>query len=191
MGWKFWIDRGGTFTDLVGTSPNGEQIIRKVLSESPGNNFDPAITAIKEVLNLKNQEAIPEHLIDEVRLGTTVATNTLLERKGNPVLLFCNRGLKDLLKIGDQHRENLFELKIEHPEFLAGSVIEVSGRINSKSLEVEPLILDKRIEQKALKYSVMRSCSCAIALLNAYKNPKHELQLKAWLTDLGFQHIIW
>ena len=77
MGWQFWIDRGGTFTDLIGVSPQGEQIIRKVLSESPDLHSDPTIIAIKEVLNLKKRAVIPVGLIDEIRLGTTVATNAL------------------------------------------------------------------------------------------------------------------
>ena len=89
MGWRFWVDRGGTFTDLVGISPHGQFVIRKVLSEGPDQRGDPAIKAIREVLDISEREPIPNGLIKEVRLGTTVATNALLEGTGNPVILFC------------------------------------------------------------------------------------------------------
>ena len=86
MGWQFWIDRGGTFTDLIGISPNGNTVVRKILSEQPEHIGDPAVKAIREVLKIKEHNPIPANLIQEVRLGTTVATNTLLENKGSPVL---------------------------------------------------------------------------------------------------------
>ena len=181
MGWQFWIDRGGTFTDLIGINPQGEKIVRKVLSELSDQQSDPAVLAIKDVLGLQKEEEIPNHLIDEVRLGTTVATNALLEDKGSPVLLFCNRGLKDLLRIGDQHRSNLFQLRVQHSKFLANAVIEVSGRIDAAGVEVEPLLIDNELKTKALKHLDRGDISCAIALLNSYKSPKHEIRLKEWL----------
>ena len=103
-GWQFWIDRGGTFTDLVGRQPDGQLVVRKVLSVQPGVPGDPAVAAIRELLGLGPSQAITSGLIDGVRLGTTVATNALLEGAGEPVLLLTNRGLADLLRIGDQHR---------------------------------------------------------------------------------------
>ncbi len=190
MRWQFWIDRGGTFTDLFGISPDGEHIVRKVLSEQPGHLIDPAIKAIREVLNLQKEEPIPNALIQEVRLGTTVATNSLLEGTGSPVILFCNRGFKDLLRIGDQHRSDLFSLKIERPKFIANAVIEVSGRIDAKGVETEPFVIDKELEKIASNYCLNQNTSCAIALLNSYSNPKHELHLKDWLKQVGFNTVI-
>ena len=143
MGWRFWVDRGGTFTDLVGISPHGQFVIRKVLSEGPDQRGDPAIKAIREVLDISEREPIPNGLIKEVRLGTTIATNTLLEGMGQPVILFCNFGLKDLLQVGDQHRTDLFALNIERPPSIAKAVVEVSGRIDAQGSEIEPLSFEK------------------------------------------------
>ena len=190
MEWQFWIDRGGTFTDLVGISPHGKQVVRKVLSEQPTQLGDPAVQAIREVLGINGEEAIPSGLVEEVRLGTTVATNALLEDAGSPVLLICNHGLGDLLQIGDQHRPDLFSLKIERPKFIAKAVLEVSGRINTKGLEIENLLIDKRVESEAYLHLLNGNKTCAIALLNSYANPKHELQLQEWLNKVGFTTVI-
>ncbi len=190
MGWQFWIDRGGTFTDLVGISPCGEPIVRKVLSEQTNSLGDPAVKAIREILNLKEKDVIPNGIINEVRLGTTVATNTLLEGTGSPVVLFCNRGLGDLLRIGDQHRSNLFSLDIEQPQFIADAVIEIPGRINAEGVEVEVLVVDKKLERETLELCKNSNVSFAVALLNSYKNPQHELYIKEWLMHLGFRTVI-
>jgi len=111
MAWQFWIDRGGTFTDLVGIDPTGAVVVRKVLSEQPERAGDPAVRAMAEVLGLQAGKPIPDGWVDEVRLGTTVATNALLEGAGEPVLLIINRGLGDLLSIGDQHRPECLNLR--------------------------------------------------------------------------------
>ncbi len=190
MGWKFWIDRGGTFTDLVGVSPLGLHIVRKVLSEQPDQLGDPIVRAIREILNVKENEPIPSGLIMEIRLGTTVATNALLENSGSPVVLFCNRGLRDLLRIGDQHRSELFSLKINRPRFLANAVIEVSGRINAQGQETEPLVIDKNLEIQARQHCINGKKSCAVAFINSYRNQRHELQLKEWLLRVGFTSVI-
>ena len=110
-GWRFWIDRGGTFTDVIGQRPDGQLVVEKVLSVQPDRRGDPAVTAIQRLLGLPPDAAIPAGMVTEVRLGTTVATNALLERGGAPVLLLINRGLADLLEIGDQHRPELFALR--------------------------------------------------------------------------------
>ena len=125
--WQFWIDRGGTFTDLVGRAPTGELVVRKVLSEPAIDRGDPAVCAIREVMGLSAEAQIPPGLIQEVRLGTTVATNALLEGAGEPVLLITNQGLADLLLIGDQHRPDLFALEIPAPQSLAVAVVESRG----------------------------------------------------------------
>jgi Hydantoinase/oxoprolinase N-terminal region len=116
QGWRFAIDRGGTFTDLVGRSPEGRLVVRKVLSVQPQQPGDPAIRALKEVLQLEPDQPLPPGLVQEVRLGTTVATNALLERQLEPVLLLLNSGFADLPLIGDQHRPDIFALRIERPE---------------------------------------------------------------------------
>ena len=106
--WRFWVDRGGTFTDLIGCDPSGTLHIRKVLSDGVGG--DPAVQVIRELLSISPGEPIDHSRIHSVRLGTTVATNALLERRGAPLLLLTNSGLADLLRIGDQHRADLFAL---------------------------------------------------------------------------------
>ncbi len=190
MPWQFWIDRGGTFTDLVGINPAGECIVRKVLSEQPDQPGDPAVRAIREVLELKAGQPIPIGLIEEVRLGTTVATNALLENAGEAVLLFCNRGFRDLLRIGDQHRPELFALQIRRTPFLARAVIEVPGRLDAKGQEIEPISFDAALEDEVRRHAKAGLKSCAIALLHAYRNPEHELHLQDWLNQLGFNSVV-
>ena len=109
MGGNFWVDRGGTFTDLIGCDPDGGLHVRKLLSEAavPG---DPAVQAMRELLGCPADHTLTQGQVDSVRLGTTVATNALLEGRGAPLLLVTNAGLGDLLRIGDQHRDDLFAL---------------------------------------------------------------------------------
>ena len=190
MPWQFWIDRGGTFTDLVGINPAGKCIVRKVLSEQPDQPGDPAVRAIREVLELKAGQPIPIGLIEEVRLGTTVATNALLENAGEAVLLFCNRGFRDLLRIGDQHRPELFALQIRRTPFLARAVIEVPGRLDAKGQEIEPISFDAALEDEVRRHAKAGLKSCAIALLHAYRNPEHELHLQDWLNQQGFNSVV-
>ena len=149
-GWRFWIDRGGTFTDLVARSPEGRLQVRKLLSVQPGVAGDPAVRAIRALLGLDPAatEPIPAGLIAEVRLGTTVATNAVLERQGRPTLLLLNRGFADLLTIGDQHRPDLFALEIQRPEPLARRVLEVGGRLAVDGSELEPLQCDEALAEQ-------------------------------------------
>ena len=190
MGWEFWIDRGGTFTDLVGRAPGGGLIVRKVLSVQPGVPGDPAVAAIREVVGLEPQVPIPEGLIHELRLGTTVATNALLEQAGDPVLLLTNCGLGDLLRIGDQHRLELFALEVERGPWLASAVVEVEGRLDAEGREITPLRCDSALEQSLLDARKQGLCSCAIALMHAYRNPAHELQLQQLADALGFETVV-
>jgi len=153
-GWRFWIDRGGTFTDVVACPPEGPLRVRKVLSLQPERPGDPAVRAIAEILGLTPGEGpsagtpLPPGLVQEVRLGTTVATNALLEQASAPVLLLLNAGLADLLRIGDQHRPDLFALRIERPEPLDVRVVEVEGRLAADGKEVDPLVLDGALEER-------------------------------------------
>ena len=189
-GWRFWIDRGGTFTDVVACGPNGELRVEKVLSEQPGRGDDPAVAAIRAILGLSDPQApIPPERVLEVRLGTTVATNAFLERKGAPTLLLLNRGFGDLLTIGDQHRPALFALQILRPEPLQRRVLEVGGRLAASGEELEPLALDAPLQAQLLQARADGCTSVAVALLHSTVNPSHELALGTWLETLGFETV--
>ena len=125
--WEFWIDRGGTFTDIVARHPDGTLSALKMLSENPERYRDAAIAGIKTFLGLPLDAKIPPGLIEAVKMGTTVATNALLERKGEPTLLLVNRGFGDILRIGNQARPRLFDLRITLPTMLYERVEEIRG----------------------------------------------------------------
>src|ERR1051325_10560896 len=129
--WQFWIDRGGTFTDIVGRRPDGSTVTLKLLSNSPEQYRDAAVFGIRRLLGLGHGEAIPRGAIEAVKMGTTVATNALLERKGEPTVLLVTRGFRDQLRIGYQNRPKLFALRIELPELLHGKVVEVDERVDA------------------------------------------------------------
>ena len=188
--WQFWIDRGGTFTDLVGRAPSGELVVRKVLSEQAIERGDPAVRAIRELMGLPAAAQIPPGLIQEVRLGTTVATNALLEGAGEPVLLITNQGLADLLLIGDQHRPDLFALEIPAPTSLAMAVVESRGRFNADGEEVEPLSLDAELETTLRTHHSAGINACAIALMHAWREPSHERRLAELAQKLGFTTVV-
>jgi 5-oxoprolinase (ATP-hydrolysing) len=189
-GWRFWIDRGGTFTDVVACGPDGELRVEKVLSEQAGVGDDPAVAAIRAILDLSDPQApIPPERVLEVRLGTTVATNAFLERKGAPTLLLLNRGFGDLLAIGDQHRPELFAVQISRPEPLQRRVLEVGGRLAASGEELEPLVLDAPLQAQLLQARADGCCSVAVALLHSTVNPSHELALGTWLETLGFETV--
>ncbi|MFM7362245.1 MAG: hydantoinase/oxoprolinase family protein, partial [Cyanobium sp.] len=185
-GWRFWIDRGGTFTDLVALDPHGALSVRKVLSLQPGRPGDPAVRAIREVLGLAEAAPIPPGLIRELRLGTTVATNALLERATDPVLLLVNRGFADLLCIGDQHRPDLFALHIQTAPLPALRVVEIDGRLDAEGREIEPLRLDQALAAELLRAAAEGYRSAAVALLHSVRNPAHEIAAGAWLASLEF-----
>ena len=194
-GWRFWIDRGGTFTDVVACSPSGALRVEKVLSEQPGQPGDPAVRVIRRLLGLVPEladelaEPIPAGLVQEVRLGTTVATNAFLEHKGAATLLLVNRGFADLLTIGDQHRPDLFALEIRRQPPLHQRVIEVGGRLAADGQELEPLQLDAALQAQLLQARADGLGSVAVALLHSTTNPSHELALGAWLETLGFDPV--
>ncbi len=184
-GWRFWIDRGGTFTDLVGCSPEGRLTVRKLLSRQPGQTGDPAVRAIRSVLGLPAGAPIPPGRIVEVRLGTTVATNALLERATAPVLLLVNRGFADLLRIGDQHRPDIFALRIETPPLPELRVLEIDGRLAASGEEVEPLRLDHTLAEQVRRGLAEGFASVAVALLHSARHPTHERAVGTWLEGLG------
>ncbi len=123
--WQFWIDRGGTFTDIVAQHPDGYLLTHKLLSENPGQYKDAAVQGIREILGLTPSEPLPTQQIMAVKMGTTVATNALLERKGERTALLITKGFGDALRIGYQNRPDLFALNIILPELLYEQVIEV------------------------------------------------------------------
>ncbi len=127
--WQFWVDRGGTFTDIVAKTPEGALRTHKLLSENPEVYPDAAVHGIRELLGLGANDEIPAGQIGAVKMGTTVATNALLERKGERTLLLITKGMRDLLRIGYQNRPRLFDLNIQLPELLYDDVIEIDERI--------------------------------------------------------------
>ena len=142
--WHFWIDRGGTFTDVVARTPDGQILARKLLSENPGAYDDAALEAIRLFLGVASGAAIPAERIGAVKMGTTVATNALLERKGDPTLLVITRGLKDQLEIGTQARPDIFAKRIVKPEMLYARVVEADERVRAdgaveRALDLEAL----------------------------------------------------
>ncbi|MEB3199168.1 MAG: hydantoinase B/oxoprolinase family protein [Synechococcaceae cyanobacterium] len=185
-GWRVAIDRGGTFTDLVAEAPDGTTVVRKVLSQQPERPGDPALRALRDGLGLSASAALRPGQVTELRLGTTVVTNALLERRVQPVLLLLNEGFTDLPWIGDQHRPDLFALHIERPDPLPLRVVSVTGRLAADGSEVQPLQLDDRLEETLRQAlgELDRQGGCAgvaVALLHSCRNPDHEQALGHWL----------
>lgn len=129
--WQFWIDRGGTFTDIVGKRPDGSLATHKLLSENPEQYRDAAVAGIRHLLGLKPGEPVTPDLVECVKMGTTVATNALLERKGEPTLLVTTRGFRDALRIAYQNRPRLFDRHIQLPELLYSEVVEALERVDA------------------------------------------------------------
>lgn len=191
MKWQFWIDRGGTFTDIVAQTPNGQILAHKLLSENPESYKDAAIQAIRDLMGVAQNTPIPVHLIDCVKMGTTVATNALLERKGDKTLLVINKGFADALEIGYQNRKDIFARHILKPEMLYTQVVEVNARIRTDGeIDVEftkSSQADAKTQmQKAYNDGIN---SVAIVLMHAYKYPQYEQTLKQIAQDIGFAQI--
>ncbi|MEJ6478063.1 MAG: hydantoinase/oxoprolinase N-terminal domain-containing protein, partial [Octadecabacter sp.] len=140
--WQFWVDRGGTFTDVVAKAPDGQLHTHKLLSENPEVYPDAAVHGIRALLGLSARDPIPAGQISAVKMGTTVATNALLERKGERTLLLITKGMRDLLRIGYQNRPRLFDLHIKLPELLYDDVVEVDERLDADGVVVAPLDTD-------------------------------------------------
>lgn len=183
--WQFWVDRGGTFTDIVAKSPSGDLKTHKLLSENPEVYEDAAVHGIRELLDLKADAPVPSGLIEAVKMGTTVATNALLERKGERTVLFITKGLKDLLRIGYQNRPRLFDLNIELPELLYDEVVEVDERLSAKGEIIASL--DAEAARAALARAYRDGYrSVAIALMHSYRFPDHEQRLGDIAREVGF-----
>lgn len=188
MAWDFWIDRGGTFTDIVARRPDGGLETRKLLSENPERYADAAVQGIRDCLGLAPGEPIPPAVIGAVKMGTTAATNALLERKGERVLLLITEGFGDLLRIGYQTRPRLFDLHIRRPDLLYEAVAEVPGRLDAEGAEIAPL--DEGTLRTALRAAHGRGIrAVAVALMHGYLNPAHELRAGAIAAEEGFSQI--
>src|SRR6202046_2739422 len=137
--WEFWIDRGGPSTDGVARRPDGRLAVRKLLSEDPGRYEDAVLAGIRGLLGVPVSQPIPAGMIGSVRLGTTVATNALLQRRGEPTVLVISRGFRDALRIGYQNRPRIFARQIVLPELLYQRVIEVTERVSAAGEVIEPL----------------------------------------------------
>ncbi len=186
--WQFWIDRGGTFTDIVARDPNGRLSTHKLLSENPGRYRDAAVAGIKTILGVALDAPIPAGSIDAVKMGTTVATNALLERKGERTLLIVNPGFADSLRIGNQARPRLFDLQIVLPTMLYERVVEVPGRVGVDGTEIQPLDEDAaRAAFAAAKADGIDAC--AIVLMYSWKYPDHERRLAALARAAGFSQV--
>ena len=186
--WQFFIDRGGSFTDIIARAPNGTLSTHKLLSENPELYRDAAVAGIKRVLGLDLDAPIPEGLVECVKIGTTVATNALLERKGERTLLVVNRGFADLLRIGNQARPRLFDLDIRLPVAIYERVVEVDGRVSVDGTELTPLDETQARDSFTAAYNEgIRSC--AIALIHAWRYPRQESRLAKLAREAGFEQV--
>ena len=186
--WEFWVDRGGTFTDIVARKPDGSFQTHKLLSENPERYRDAAVQGIRELLGLAAGEAIPAAAIRAVKMGTTVATNALLERKGEPTLLLITQGFADLLRIGYQNRPRIFDLHIVLPALLYTSVAEVPERLAATGAIITPL--DETATLHALQAAFAQGLrAVAIALMHGYQFPHHEQRVAELARQVGFTQI--
>ncbi len=186
--WQFWIDRGGTFTDVVARAPDGRLITRKLLSENPERYADAAVQGIRDILGLQGSEPIPDDAIAVVKMGTTVATNALLERKGEPTVLAITRGFRDALRIGYQNRPHLFARRIVLPELLYTRVIEIDERLDARGAVLHAL--DAQAAETALQDAFGQGFrAVAICLMHGYRYPEHEAQVAAIARAVGYTQV--
>ena len=186
--WQFWIDRGGTFTDIVAKHPDGGLLTHKLLSENPEQYRDAAIAGIRHLLGLAKDAPIPVAQIEAVKMGTTVATNALLERKGEPTVLFITKGFRDQLRIGYQNRPHIFDRHIVLPELLYSSVVEVDERIGAHGETVVPLnVAATTIALKTAWDNGFRSI--AVVLMHGYRYHQHEVDIAELAQIAGFAQI--
>ncbi len=187
-GWQFWIDRGGTFTDIVAKRPDGSLITHKLLSDNPEQYGDAAIAGIRHMLGIESGAPIPVDQIEVVKMGTTVATNALLERKGEPMALFITKGLGDALRIAYQNRPRLFDREIRLPELLYRKALEVVERIGAHGDVVSPIDEKRtRADLEAVYAEGLRSI--AIVFMHGYRFPKHEQRVAEMAREIGFTQV--
>src|ERR1700730_4929584 len=186
--WEFWIDRGGTFTDVIGRRPDGKLVTHKLLSENPEAYADAAVAGIRHLLELAPGAPISAARIGAVKMGTTVATNALLERKGERTLLVITRGFRDALRIGYQARPKIFAKHIIKPDMLYERVVEVDERVRADGAVERELDLDAvRTELARAKHDGINAV--AVVLMHAYRYSDHEQKLAALARELGFEQV--
>ncbi|MGH1350167.1 MAG: hydantoinase B/oxoprolinase family protein [Methyloligellaceae bacterium] len=186
--WQFWIDRGGTFTDVIAKSPDGNLHTKKLLSENPEAYDDAALQAIREFLDISSASPVPGEQISSVKMGTTVATNALLERKGEPTLFATTKGFRDSLKIGYQARKDIFALNIKKPEQLYTEAIEINERLAADGSVLTEL--DQAQAKQDLQNAYDNGIrAVAITLMHAYLNPEHEKILAEIAKGIGYTQI--
>ena len=187
-GWQFWIDRGGTFTDIVARGPDGGYATRKLLSEAPEHYDDAALQGIRDILGAEADAPIPAERVEAVRMGTTVATNALLERKGERILLVVTRGFADQLRIGYQNRPRLFDLNIRLPEILYDRVVEADERMGPHGEVVQPLD-EEKLEANLAQAHGEGLRAVAICLMHGYRHTAHEAAAEAIAHRVGFEQV--
>ena len=186
--WDFWIDRGGTFTDVVGQRPDGTLVAHKLLSENPEAYTDAAVQGIRDLLGLKAGEPIPPGRVGAVKMGTTVATNALLERKGERTLLLITKGFRDALKIGYQARPKIFARHIIKPDMLYERVVEVDERVRADgAVERTPDLAQVRRDLEAARADGI--AAVAIVFMHAYRYPEHERAVAALAREMDFAQV--
>src|SRR5215470_16502472 len=186
--WEFWIDRGGTFTDVVGRRPDGTLAAHKLLSENPEAYGDAAVQGIRDLIGLKAGEAIPPGLIGAVKMGTTVATNALLERKGERTLLVTTKGFRDALKIGYQARPKIFARHIVKPDMLYERVVEAAERLRADGT-VEATLDLAQVRGDLERARTIGIEAVAILFMHSYHHPEHERQVAALARSIGFRQV--
>ncbi|MEM6858571.1 MAG: hydantoinase B/oxoprolinase family protein [Pseudomonadota bacterium] len=187
-GWQFWIDRGGTFTDIVARAPDGTLTTRKYLSNNPESYDDAAVHGVRQILGLGRDDTIPIGALDAVKMGTTVATNALLERAGEPTLLAITKGLGDAIEIGHQARPDTFALKVRKPAMLYSRAAQIEERVLADGTVETPLNFDaaRRVLQEGFDAGLR---AVAIVLMHAYKYPEHESALADLAREVGFTQV--
>ncbi|MGW8360948.1 hydantoinase B/oxoprolinase family protein [Streptomyces wedmorensis] len=186
--WEFWIDRGGTFTDIVGRRPDGRLVTRKLLSHDPARHQDAAVAGIRLLLGLAPGEPVPADRIAVVKMGTTVATNALLERRGEPTVLLVTEGFRDALRIAYQNRPRIFDRRIVLPEPVHARVIEVPERVDAHGRLVRAL--DEPAVAEALAAAHREGFrAAAVVLLHGYRHPEHEIRVAAAARAAGFTQV--
>ena len=186
--WQFWIDRGGTFTDVVARRPDGRLVTHKLLSDNPERYRDAAVAAIRHLLGVAPDARIPVDAIDSVKMGTTVATNALLERKGEPTVLAITAGFRDALRIAYQNRPRIFDRHIVLPELLTTRVIEAPERIGAHG-DVVHALDEGEVERELRAAYGAGMRACAIVLMHGYRYPLHERRIAAIARAIGFLQV--
>ncbi|MDD5000912.1 MAG: hydantoinase/oxoprolinase N-terminal domain-containing protein, partial [Thiomonas arsenitoxydans] len=186
--WQFWIDRGGTFTDIVARRPDGALVAHKLLSENPEQYRDAAVAGIRQLLGLQQGALITPGQVESVRMGTTVATNALLERKGEPLVLVSTRGFRNALRIAYQNRPRLFDRRIVLPELLYSRVIEAQERVGADGALLQPLDAEalRRDLQDAFDAGLR---AAAIVFMHGWREATHERAAARIAREVGFTQV--